>query len=123
MEINIEDLLLELKEVNGVEQVALINIIKKEVEYEFNLDDNSGPLVQAMSDIVRANIKYARLSSSKNYFEDIMITYSDCIHLLISFSYISNRFIYIGIDKRSNIALTRLKLNECLSIRFSAPML
>ena len=29
MEINIEDLLLELKEVNGVERVALINIIKK----------------------------------------------------------------------------------------------
>ena len=123
METNIEDLLLDLIKVNGVERVALINIIKKEVKYGFNLDDNSRPLVQAMSDIVRTNIKYARLSSLKNHFEDILITYSDGIHLLTSFSYIRNHFFYIGIDKSSNIALTRRKLNECLSVCFNTPVL
>lgn len=120
MDINFEELLLELSKINGVDKVALINMIKKEVECGFNLDDNSGPLVQAMSDIVRTNVKYTRLSSLKNCFEDILISYSNEIHLLTPFSCMSNCFLYIGIAKNSNIALIRLKLNECLSIYLNA---
>lgn len=123
MGINIEELLLELSKINGIERVALINMIKKEVEYRFGLDDTSGPLVQAMSDIVRANIKYTRLSSLKNCFEDILITYSSEVHLLAPFPCINNCFIYIGIAKNSNIALIRLKLNECLSNRLNVAVL
>lgn len=115
MEINFEDLLLELSRINGVTKVALIDSIKKKVACGINLDDNNGPLIQAMIDIVRTNIKYTRLSSKK-CFEDILITYSNDIHLLTSFSHTNNHFIYINIVKSSNIALTRLKLNECLSV-------
>lgn len=115
MEINFEDLLLELSRINGVTKVALIDSIKKKVACGINLDDNNGPLIQAMIDIVRTNIKYTRLSSKK-CFEDILITYSNDIHLLTGFSHTNNHFIYINIVKSSNIALTRLKLNECLSV-------
>lgn len=115
MEINFEDLLLELSRINGVTKVALIDSIKKKVACGINLDENNGPLIQAMIDIVRTNIKYTRLSSKK-CFEDILITYSNDIHLLTAFSHTNNHFIYINIVKSSNIALTRLKLNECLSV-------
>lgn len=122
MDINFEELLLELLKINGIEKVALLNMIKKEIECGFNIDDNSGPLVQAMSDIVRTNIKYTRLSSLKICFEDILISYDNEIHLLTPFSCMNNCFLYIGIAKNSNIALIRLKLNECLSIHLSVPV-
>ena len=116
MEYEVDNLLNELSQIDGILRVAVINNIDKKIERSINMNDKCDSLVQAMSDVVRANMKYSRLSSKRNEIEDVLITYCDEIHLLKPLVRTARYFIYISILRDANIALTRLKLNEKLKV-------
>ncbi|WP_318391944.1 hypothetical protein [Enterobacter sp.] len=114
MEHEVDNLLNDLSKIDGVIKVAIINNITKKIERCVNMHDRCDALVQAMSDVVRVNMKYSRLTEKYNEIEDTLITYRDEIHLLKPLFRTAKYFIYINISRGANIALTRLKLNETL---------
>lgn len=115
MENEVDILLNKLSDIDGVARVALINNIEKIISREVNMNGNNDHLIQAMSDVVRANMKYSRLSEKYHEIEDILITYCNEIHLLKPLQRTAKYFLYICISRNANIALTRLKVNEILS--------
>jgi len=114
MEHEVDTLLDEISKIDGVNKVAVINNITKKIERCINIHSRCDALVQAMSDVVRVNMKYSRLTEKHNEIEDVLITYSDEIHLLKPLFRTAKYFIYISISRGANIALTRLRLNETL---------
>ncbi|MDZ4034096.1 hypothetical protein U0868_21320, partial [Kluyvera ascorbata] len=112
MEYEVDNLLNELSQIDGILRVAVINNINKKIERSINMDGKCDSLVQAMSDVVRANMKYSRLSSKRNEIEDVLITYCDEIHLLKPLIRTARYFIYISILRDANIALTREGANK-----------
>lgn len=115
MEYKINNLLDTLSGIDGVLGVALINNTIKEIVHSKNINDRFGFLSTGMSDIIRANIKFSKLSAQQKTMEDILITYSDDIFLLKQVPEAAKYFIFIRIARDANIALTRLRLNEKFS--------
>lgn len=115
MENEVDKLLEELSDIDGVLKVAVINNVEKKIARSVNMDASTTILVRALSDVVRSNMKYSRLTARRNEIEDILITYCDEIHLLKPLSRTAKYFIYISISRGANIALTRIKLNEKLA--------
>ncbi|VUS64861.1 hypothetical protein [Klebsiella spallanzanii] len=116
MENEVDYLLDALSGIDGVLCVAIIDNIEKKISRNRNVDDKCNILANAMSDIIRANVKYSRLSSKKHELDDILISYYNEIHLLKPLVHTARYFIYIGISRDTNLALTRLRLNEQLNI-------
>lgn len=116
MENEVDKLLKELSDIDGVLKVAVINNVERKLARSINMDENSTILVRTLSDVVRSNMKYSRLTARRNEIEDILITYCDEIHLLKPLSRTAKYFIYISISRGANIALTRIKLNEKLTM-------
>ncbi|EMF0717559.1 hypothetical protein V2E67_001723 [Citrobacter freundii] len=116
MENEVDKLLKELSDIDGVRKVAVINNVEKKIARGINMDESSTVLVRTLSDVVRSNMKYSRLTARKNEIEDVLITYFDEIHLLKPLSRTAKYFIYISISRGANIALTRIKLNEKLTM-------
>lgn len=116
MENEVDKLLEELSDIDGVLKVAVINNVEKKIARSINMDASTTVLVRTLSEVVRSNMKYSRLTARRNEIEDILITYCDEIHLLKPLSRTAKYFIYISISRGANIALTRIKLNEKLAI-------
>lgn len=115
MENEVDNLLDELSQIDGILKIAIINNIEKKIARSINMNGCNSALVQAMSDVIRSNMKYSRLTSKRNEIEDVLITYCDEIHLLKPLLRTAKYFIYINISRGANIALTRIKLNEKLN--------
>ncbi|MBA7848245.1 hypothetical protein HV205_27950 [Klebsiella sp. RHBSTW-00465] len=115
MENEVDYLLDALSGIDGVLCVAIIDNIEKKISRSRNINDNCNVLASTMSDIVRANVKYSRLSSKKHELDDVLISYNNEIHLLKPLVHTAKYFIYIGISRDTNLALTRIRLNEQLN--------
>nr|WP_318384060.1 hypothetical protein [uncultured Enterobacter sp.] len=102
----------EISQIDGVKGISVIDYVSRTIVHSIKVLEPHSSLTNAMSEIIRLNIKLGKLSDDRYRMEDILITYSDCIHLLKPLLKSERLFIHVSISRDANVALTRLRLNE-----------